>query len=157
MFLLKCFRKPLAFLKCLFFWRFKGSTKASKLRYFFVFFALVIRGNICLVGNRGIGEKENRVPGGTREVRRTRETWEQANKRTGNRGKGVQGNKGLGGARKQEERGTRKQTNRRNRATEQQGNRGNRRKGELKTWGRGKQGERGKEEKRENRETEGTG
>ena len=135
MFLLKCFRKPLAFLKCLFFWRFKGSTKASKLRYFFCFFALVIRGNICLVGNRGIGEKENRVPGGTRGVRRTRETWEQANKRTGNRGKGVQGNKGLGGARKQEERGTRKQTNRRNRATGQQGNRATEGTGEKGNWG----------------------
>ena len=84
MFLLKCFRNPLAFLKCLIFWRFKGSTKASKLRYFFFF--LVIRGNICLVGNRGIGEKENRAPGGTRGARRTRETGEQGTGEKGYRG-----------------------------------------------------------------------
>ena len=126
MFLIKCFRNPLAFLKCLIFWRFKGSTKASKLRYFFVFFFWSYGAILGLVGNRGIGEKENRAPGGTRGVRRTRETWEQANKRTRNRGKGVQGNKGLGGARKQGERGSKETGGKGNKKTNEQEEQSNR-------------------------------
>ena len=105
---------------------------------------MVIRGNICLVGNRGIGEKENRVPGGTRGVRRTRETWEQANKRTGNRGKGVQGNKGLGGARKQGERGSKETGGKRNKKTNEQEEQGNKA-----TEGTGEKGNGGTEETEE--------
>ena len=56
----------------------RAPQKHSKLRYFF-FSVWSYGGNICLLGNRGIGEKENRAPGGTRG---TRETEEQANKRT---------------------------------------------------------------------------